>query len=142
MSKIKFVIFCQVNCSRLTLTRSAGNRPKKNISAIKKFTASLSITLTQLQKRWNIKTYVYHVRFLPNITSNANMRRSLSEIHINMIHCSARFRWRHSRHWLPLYRSASSYYLFVMNLGQSNGVHQLAVVSSLILKLKRNAKHD
>jgi len=37
----------------------------------------------------------------------------------NIIHCSARFRWRH---WLPLYRSASSCYLFVMNLGQSNSV--------------------
>ena len=29
-----------------------------------------------------------------------------------------------------------------MNLGQSNSVHQLTVMSSLILKLKRNAKHN
>ena len=55
----------------------------------------------------------------------------------NMLHYSACFRWCH---WLPLYRSASSYCLFVMNLGQSNSVHQLTVVSSWIVLVEKKRK--
>ena len=60
-----------------------------------------------------------------------------------MLNCSARFRYRQMEPLVILsIEVLPVIFLFAMNLGQSNSVHQLTVVSSLILKLKRNAKHD